>query len=375
MNVLVNATNIKKGGAIQVAISLLDEWKDYPQHHFFVLLSPQLGRLINQQLFPDNFQFYQLDCNPTQGIASLTKVRRLFRHVERTAEPDVVFTVFGPSLLRSRAPHLVGFANGYYLFDGSDYVKTQVCSDVLNTLRYRLRRWALFRQLKRESDAIWVETSTAKAAMGNALGIADDEVSVVGNSYHTSMSNAAISYPSGSFNLLLIGAYYPHKNFEIITRLLPLIDHCGLDCRITVTLPDADFDRALRSVKGHPKLHNAGVVSPSDLPELYNQCHAVLVPSLLETFTATYPEAMQMERPILTSDKEFAREVCADAALYFIPDNEHSVIRSIRELMENKQLYQDLIIRGRARLHALGTPSERARQLIEILDQLFKQKQ
>lgn len=38
------------------------------------------------------------------------------------------------------------------------------------------------------------------------------------------------------------------------------------------------------------------------------------MPSLLECFTATYPEAMRMERPIVTTDLAFAQGLCGEAA-------------------------------------------------------------
>ena len=53
------------------------------------------------------------------------------------------------------------------------------------------------------------------------------------------------------------------------------------------------------------------------------------LPSLLESFSGTYVEAMFHGKTILTSDFDFARDVCAQAAFYFDPLDPNSILSSI----------------------------------------------
>ena len=51
----------------------------------------------------------------------------------------------------------------------------------------------------------------------------------------------------------------------------------------------------------------------------------MILPTLLESFSATYIEAMFHGKTILTSDLDFARDVCGEAAFYFDPLNPQSI--------------------------------------------------
>jgi glycosyltransferase involved in cell wall biosynthesis len=70
----------------------------------------------------------------------------------------------------------------------------------------------------------------------------------------------------------------------------------------------------------------------------------------LESFTGTFVEAMHYGLPILTSDLDFARHVCGDAAIYFDPWDPGSIKEAILRLHTDQNLRQELISRGRERL-------------------------
>lgn len=69
---------------------------------------------------------------------------------------------------------------------------------------------------------------------------------------------------------------------------------------------------------------NVGPLSQQDLGAFYKHCDALVMSTRLESF-GTYLEAMHFGMPILTSDLDFAHEVCGDAALYFNPWNAESI--------------------------------------------------
>ena len=52
----------------------------------------------------------------------------------------------------------------------------------------------------------------------------------------------------------------------------------------------------------------------------------------MESFSSTYLEAMSFGRPILTSDLDFAREVCGNSAAYFNPWDVTSIADAIIDL-------------------------------------------
>ena len=113
--------------------------------------------------------------------------------------------------------------------------------------------------------------------------------------------------------LLVFTSYKPHKNLEIIPHVAAC---CALGApsrvRFVFTLPDGPPWRRLKAKAealgvGEMML-NVGPVPAFAGPSLYAGCDALFMPTVLETFTANYPEAMAMDRPIITSDLDFAHD-------------------------------------------------------------------
>jgi glycosyltransferase involved in cell wall biosynthesis len=61
----------------------------------------------------------------------------------------------------------------------------------------------------------------------------------------------------------------------------------------------------------------------------------LFLPTLLESFGNIYLEAMSLGVPILTSDRDFARWVCGESALFFDPLSAYSIVESIKNLSDH----------------------------------------
>ena len=108
----------------------------------------------------------------------------------------------------------------------------------------------------------------------------------------------------------------------------------------------AIIDRAERIGALH-RINNLGRVPVSETPHLYGQSHMTFLPSLLEVFSAVYPESLSTGTPLVTTDLRFARDVCKDAAAYFEPTNARSAAEQIIRLSEDEQYWQGISDRGR----------------------------
>ena len=109
-----------------------------------------------------------------------------------------------------------------------------------------------------------------------------------------------------------------------------------------------------------------GNVSISECPSLYFQSDALFLPTLLECFSASYPEAMFMKKPILTSDIGFAKGICGDAAMYFNPLCPASIGEAIYRLANNVIERDKLIANGIKRLKVFDTYEERTKKYLKI---------
>ncbi|MBL7712148.1 MAG: glycosyltransferase [Chitinophagaceae bacterium] len=377
MRFIINTTNLQTGGALQVALSLLGEWNaaDVP-HEFHIFLSPQIGALIREEHFNRRFFFYPFRQNPGNSVWLALNYWRKLRALEAQIRPDAVLTVFGPALWTPRAAHLAGFANGYYLFDRSEFIRQKVLTNLLSRIRYYTRRAMLFRQLRKEAGHFWVETTSAREALARTIRKDKRRIHVIGNTYSGSFRNksAIAAEHNERFTFLYLSAYYTHKNFEIIPEVIALLAERGTCCTFILTLPADIFDNLSAAVTHKEYIMNHGPVNPQESYNLYAQCDAVLMPSLLETFSANFPEAMVSQKPILSSDRGFARNICADAALYFDPENPASIADAIGRLTASPELQESLIRNGNKQLALLETPASRAGKIISALEHISKPK-
>ena len=94
------------------------------------------------------------------------------------------------------------------------------------------------------------------------------------------------------------------------------------------------------------------------------------MPTLLECFTATYPEAMRMEVPIVTTDLEFARGLCGDAACYYSAIDAEACAEAIYKVATDKEYAAQLVANGKEQLKKYDNYEQRADKLIGILEDM-----
>ena len=161
--------------------------------------------------------------------------------------------------------------------------------------------------------------------------------------------------------LLYLTHYYPHKNLEVFLPLAKEILARNEKIRIIITISPEQHPRALIFLQQIEQLglqcviHNVGPVTMKDVPSLYAQTDGLLMPTLLESFSGTYVEAMFHGKPIYTSDLDFAKAVCADAAYYFDPFNPLQILERILESINDPEGKKLKIKKGKQVLDGLPT--------------------
>jgi len=221
-----------------------------------------------------------------------------------------------------------------------------------------------------------VETTDAARRLESLLP--SKKIEVVSNTYNQVFNQPELwedSIKLPEFNgitLLSITANYKHKNLDIIPEVISYVKehYPALKLRFVLTLNKSDY----RSVDEEQARHILflGRVSIYQVPDLYKQSDLMFLPTLLECFTATYPESMRMDVPILTSNMPFATDVCGDAALYFDPLSPKSIGDTIYSLASSEALRSELVEKGRLRLSTFETFKTRAQKYIDILEKSYE---
>lgn len=378
MNILINLLVIRAGGGLQVAHSLIHELKKIPNHKYNLLISQNILPLVDLESFPDNFSFYLIDSSPSslkKGMGS----KRLIKRIERVSKPDVVFTLFGPSYWKPNSPHLCGYALPHFIYEESPFFKLISWKE---RIKWKVRGFLKFLLFKRDSNFFVTETEDAAKRLSKKLKISRDQVFTVHNAYNsifdqpTEWNNVSerINGRAEGFKLITISSSNLHKNLNIIPVVIDYLTTEYPDFRFTFIL--SVEKNVFKNLSENHSEHMLflGKVSIKDCPDLYKQSDALFMPTLLECFTVSYLEAMKMNKPILTSNLPFARDICQNAASYFDPMRPEDIGEKIIDLAKNKELQNKLIQQGTERLRDFGTAADRAQSYLNILEKITKDK-
>jgi glycosyltransferase involved in cell wall biosynthesis len=377
MKMVINTSDIKVGGMLQVALSVIDELRNFPEHDYHVFLSPEVERQVRKDKFPENFRFYSFIRYSGYSAALMRKwmtYKKLkqLQLLEKLIKPDVVFSVFGPTYWKPKAPHVAGFATPQYVYPESPYFSEVPFSHrIKQTLFGWLRQWLMIRNI----DFLIAETEEVKQRLINILRIDEHRVFHISNTLNeiynkpekwTYRAKLPEREP-GELRLVTVSANHLFKNLCIVNEVINQIKilRPQLKVKFILTIHRQEFKDLGTNRK---YVHFTNRLNVDECPYLYSQCDFMFLPTLLECFSASYPEAMKMGLPILTSDLVFAREVCGDAALYFDPVNAHDIAEKIVYLHENTELQENMKAEGLKRLTDFGTATERVEKYLKIAE-------
>ena len=356
--VAINAANLHTGGAIQVAVSFIDELLgiDVDDFEIHIYVSDEVDNNLKSINSMARTQRNYKVAN-TYGISALRSSLN-----EKLKDFDLVFTIFGPNYLRiQHGIQLVGFAQAWIITKNIQNTLSALPA-FKNRVKFFLQRLFFMR-----ADRLIVELDHVREGLVRE-GIANREsVDVVHNCissvYLDPFSWEDLSKPitKRTFSIGFLGRDYPHKN----TALLPEVRRClmhkhGLKVDFFVTFNDAEWAAKPEAFK--TSVINVGPLSVAQCPRYYHAMDAVIFPSLLECFSATPLEALAMQKPLFASDRIFVREVCGNFAFYFDPLDAESAADVISEyitLCHGKD-QQRL---STARDHAINFSSSRQRAL------------
>lgn len=353
-----------KGGALQACTSfILEALKADDEIEWSFALSTQ----AYEQLTAFQADLTELGIEIFTHSPAHDKVaRRRLKGLEEKYAPNAIFTFFGPAYVRFEAPHICGVADGWVTHSTSTAFRSLgLSSKIIEYLLLILYKGFWFRR----ADAWIVEANSAKNGLVRRWHIPPDRIYIVPNNcgLHYVNSNQICHFPNGErIRILCLSAYYLHKNMEIIPDVAGemIRRKSDLPFEFVLTLP---FDcpgllkimNKARTLGVEKHIVNLGPVPLMKGPETYRACHISFLPSLLETFSANYPEAMAMKRPLVTTDLDFARDACGPAAVYFRPTDPRSAAGAILSLIDDRDLWLKVLREGDRVLASLPTSQKK----------------
>lgn len=372
MKLLINTSNLSVGGGVQVALSFINELKKFNlDNEYHIFLSTAIDKQINKSIFSEEFNFYLIESSPA-SFKNRKKIQQKLNTLEKSINPDIVFSVFGPTYWRPKTKHVMGFALPWLINPESSAFKEL---SFINLLKSRLRQIYNKFYVKRDADYYITETDDTKKRLSSIVKINKDKIFVVGNTVNNVFNMPYKQYlinekKENEFRFITISHNYPHKNLKIIKDVVNLLSNKNI--KFYVTIDQNSYNNLFNGLE--ESVINLGAVNIADCPSIYEQCDALFLPTLLECFSASYPEAMKMEKPIFTSNYSFATDLCKNAAVYFDPLNPIDIVEKMEKVVKNINIQKELIQNGKKRLNDFETAETRAQKYINIFENIVSKK-
>jgi N-acetyl sugar amidotransferase len=376
IKVLVNASILFVCGGIQIGISFIEHsyYKKPDNIEFYYLASKPIFDNLSDEI-KNNVQIELIEVSPS-NIFHGFGIRRRITEIERKFKPDLVYSIGFPSFVKFESPEVGRYTNGWEISNSKlpwNILTTK--QKVKVKLRNKLKNfWA--------KRAIYYETQTQAAKLGiiGKLNISGDKVKVIPNSANHIFIHANASEnlfdSKNPFEIFCLSAPHKHKNLNIIPKVAyHLKTKHQANCKFVLTISENSeiykqiiIDAENLGVRN--MIVNAGVLNMKECLPWYSKSNMVFLPTLLEVFSATYLEAMAMKRPIVTTNLDFARDVCSDAALFYEPYSAEDAAEKIFELASSQTLQKELIEKGSAKLKTYPNPDEKHKLVFNWLYEL-----
>lgn len=353
MRVAVIAHGLRAGGGESVGINIIKALADVrPAHTYFATIpGKQTYIAATQSLGWDIHRFHHRSYVHRAYFDAVTLPALLGRF-----KPDVIFGL-GNILVRYRgAFQAILIHNPYLVYRNTSIPGLSHADRIINALNFTRLKQAI-----PNVGLVFCQTPVMADRFRNTFGY-DGPIALLPNAVSRLISEPSpheetrpIREDTSPLRLLTLTRYYPHKNLEAIVNCFSAHRRDLTNITVTLTIsPDQHTNarKLLRRIEENSlqkQILNIGPVPQEDLPALYGSVDGVLLPTLLESFSGSYLEAMAFRRPILTSDLDFARGICGDSALYFDPHSPDSMYQAICRLKQSSPIRDSLIAAGLSR--------------------------
>ena len=219
-----------------------------------------------------------------------------------------------------------------------------------------------FRKSLKASDAIIVQTHLMKEYVKKTSG-APAFVSAIPKAVETSEDVDNKPLPSSlrdalqngnAFTFLYVSTFKPHKNHDTLLKAFSLLSAEKSTARLVLTVDPDDLVKRCGEMARHlireGRVVPAGWIDKHCLKNLYDECDACLMPSLLESLSSAHLEAMMWGKPQIVSDLPFSRDVCGNAAFYSSCSDPEDWADKIVEFMSDEMLRKKLVKNGFERM-------------------------
>ncbi len=221
---------------------------------------------------------------------------------------------------------------------------------------YQLKNWTKY-SAEKARKIIAVSKNTKKDLM-KYYHVPENKVEVIYNGFNNKLKikneKRKIKLKSKKY-ILYLGTIQPRKNLGTLIAAFQLMLKEKPEYSLIIAgkkgwLYEKIFDR-VKALNLEEKVIFTGYVNDEEKTELYENASIFVLPSLYEGFGIPLLEAMNFGCPLISSFTSSLPEIGGDACLYFDPTKPIELKEKMKEMIENTTLRQELIQKGKKRVH------------------------
>ncbi len=369
MHWLIDAGAIKTGGGVQVALNRLPIFtqKLLAKGNKVSVLLPSEGMLAQINL---DKSIKVLRSPNNWGARLLLEHLRLpkFMQEERV---DIIYTLFGFGLPHPRGVvSVVSTANPTTCYPESIYWRRLKSLEKLKRAIYtRIRQNRL-----KEADFCIFETEVMQKRSIEHIGIEQQRTAAINPSPTGFIIDRPARQYSKNFTLTitLLTGIERHKNVDCVLRICQWLsenDISNPQFQISLTRQQlaaiAPEDVALDCIKN---LKYLGKIPQNELQPVYDHSDIIMNLSELESFSNNYMEAWKAGLAQICSDRDFARHICGNSAVYIEPLDTEQAAQQIINASANPQRLTQMAQQGKLRLNNLLPHDAYVEKTLELIE-------
>jgi glycosyltransferase involved in cell wall biosynthesis len=370
MKLLINAATLRGYGSGAVGRNVLTELARIEQGPHCTAWIPSAWGWRKDQLGE------RMKLHPTRPgfVGKLVAENISIRGALLRGEGDRLFSMGDTSLPLCTVPHLLLIHIPYLA-----YSKPEWGFEVPASFAAKLKLIETsFRATLPTVTAITVQTEHMKKRIASRWNYSEQKIHVVPSSIEpVEFERNAYFYRSQKKQqpyICYVASASPHKNHTVLAEMMAVLKSKGFDtpCRLTVRREEVPslVERA-RQLRVLSLFEFCGGLPPQQALEMMAGAVVMVMPSRLETFGLPFFEAMQLGCPLVISDLEFAREACADSALYAAADSGEDFAEKVAQVLQSHSFGKTLSAAGRKRFTRIYRPwSAIAGRYLKLLEEL-----
>lgn len=374
MNILLNFYPVQAGGGQQVASGFLKVIsKNFHGHKWFIFVgdNSELHKLAKQLFKSENiFSF------PYSYSNRIMLTKRLKNYVVKN-KIDIIYS-YAPTLQLTGIPQVVRTVYSNLYFPEIDFWKDysllkRIKKKIIDhfRLKYTLR-----------ADGLIFENQSMQNRVVELFAYPLEKTKYIEPSvspFYVEQTNSSLKslQKLEGFKILYLSSWHLNKFFCILPEVSKILSEQCLDVKFILSLTPEDPDVQLylmpiiREMKVTKNFEFVGKVEAVHVHQAVMASDAMILLSKLECFSSNVIEAFYFKRPLIISDEPWARAACGGAAQYVNRESAYEIASSIAKLLNEPNLYEQLVYLGTQNITNFNSPEEKAIKQIDFLEFIY----